>query len=44
MTPTIPDFGSRKDYEVLDDFVAKHRTSKGIKTNTSRFLLELKKP
>jgi ubiquinone/menaquinone biosynthesis C-methylase UbiE len=44
ITPTIPDFGSKKDFNILDGFIARNRTNKGIKTNTARFLLELKKP
>jgi ubiquinone/menaquinone biosynthesis C-methylase UbiE len=41
--PTIPNFGSKKDYLILEKFIQKNSTSKGIKSNTSRFLLEMKK-
>ena len=42
-TPVIPNFGTKKDYEILMNFIKKNKTAKGIKSNTSRFLLELSK-
>ena len=41
--PTIPHFGSKKDYLILGKFIQKNKTPQGIKSNTSRFLLEMKK-
>ncbi|MDD5071833.1 MAG: methyltransferase domain-containing protein, partial [Patescibacteria group bacterium] len=41
--PTIPDFGGKKDYFILEKFIQKNKTPRGIKSNTSRFLLEVKK-
>lgn len=43
-TPTIPDFGSKQDFIKLKVFVKQNKTTKGIRTNTARFLLELSKP
>ncbi|MDP2940488.1 MAG: class I SAM-dependent methyltransferase [Candidatus Omnitrophota bacterium] len=43
--PTIPEFGKhRKDYEILEKFIAKNRSPQGIKSNTARFFLEMSKP
>ncbi|WNQ10745.1 class I SAM-dependent methyltransferase [Paenibacillus aurantius] len=43
-TPIIPDFGKREqDYAILDEFIAKHRTDKGIRTNSKRFLIIARK-
>lgn len=41
--PTVPDFGQGDDYQILKKFIQKNKTSKGIKSNTSRFLLEMRK-
>jgi len=42
--PTIPEFGKySKDYEILEKFITKNRTPKGIKSNTARFFLEMTK-
>jgi ubiquinone/menaquinone biosynthesis C-methylase UbiE len=39
-TPSVPNFGSKKDYLILDKFIGK---KKKLKSNTARFLLILKK-
>lgn len=41
--PTIPNFGSKKDYKVLEKFIKQNKTKKGIKSNSARFLLVLEK-
>lgn len=42
--PTIPEFGKRsEDYKILEKFIAKNRSSEGIKSNTARFFLEMSK-
>lgn len=39
-TPTIPDFGKRKnDLEILRKFIEKNKTEKGIETNSKRFMI-----
>ncbi|WP_117161737.1 class I SAM-dependent methyltransferase [Paraliobacillus sp. X-1268] len=43
-TPTIPNFGEKStDFEILNDFIENHRTEKGIRTNSKRFLIIAKK-
>lgn len=41
--PTIPEFGRAKDYKILERFVKNNRVAKGIRSNTSRFFLEMSK-
>lgn len=41
--PTIPEFGKTNDYEILERFIKNNRVEKGIKSNTSRFFLEMSK-
>lgn len=41
--PTIPEFGKANDYEILEKFIKNNRVEKGIKSNTSRFFLEMSK-
>jgi len=41
--PTIPAFGKGNDYKILEKFTKRNHTAKGIKSNTSRFLLEMSK-
>ncbi len=41
--PTIPGFGKANDYEILEKFIKNNRVEKGIKSNTSRFFLEMSK-
>ena len=43
ITPTIPNFGTKNDYKILDNFIKNNLTTRGIKTNVARFFLELKK-
>lgn len=39
-TPTIPDFGEKKnDFKILNDFIENNQTKKGIRTNSKRFLI-----
>lgn len=39
-TPIIPDFGrDERDFKLLDDFVKKNMTDKGILTNSKRFMI-----
>ncbi|MEA1012528.1 class I SAM-dependent methyltransferase [Bacillus cereus] len=39
-TPTIPNFGQeKKDFDILDNFIENNRTTKGICTNSKRFLI-----
>jgi ubiquinone/menaquinone biosynthesis C-methylase UbiE len=43
-TPIIPYFGKeRKDFDILNAFIEKNRTKKGICTNSKRFLIIAKK-
>jgi hypothetical protein len=43
-TPIIPNFGEYdNDFDVLEQFIADHRTPTGIKTNTERFMIIAKK-
>ncbi|RCW76845.1 class I SAM-dependent methyltransferase [Saliterribacillus persicus] len=43
-TPIIPNFGqNREDFEILNDFIEKNQTEKGIRTNSKRFLIIAKK-
>lgn len=40
--PTIPEFGKQsEDYEILEKFIIKNRSPKGIESNTARFFLEM---
>ncbi len=41
--PTIPEFGNADDYKILEKFIKNNRVEKGIKSNTSRFFLEMSK-
>jgi SAM-dependent methyltransferase len=43
-TPTIPHFSLNRDRELVDEFVARYKSAKGIKSNSRRFLLEGVKP
>lgn len=39
-TPIIPNFGqSNQDYHILNEFIENNRTSKGIRTNSKRFMV-----
>jgi len=39
-TPIIPDFGqSDNDFQILQQFIADHKTEKGIRTNSERFMI-----
>ncbi|URN96256.1 MAG: class I SAM-dependent methyltransferase [Candidatus Pristimantibacillus lignocellulolyticus] len=39
-TPIIPHFGhEKKDFQILNDFIENNRTTKGICTNSKRFLI-----
>jgi hypothetical protein len=39
-TPIIPDFGlNDRDFELLNNFIANNQTSKGIVTNSNRFMI-----
>lgn len=42
-SPTIPQFGKKDDNNILKKFILKNKTTRGIKSNSSRFLIELKK-
>ncbi len=42
-TPTIHDFGKKNDEDTLKRFILQHKNARGIKSNTSRFLLEMVK-
>ncbi|RSL30551.1 class I SAM-dependent methyltransferase [Salibacterium salarium] len=43
-TPTIPNFGQdKKDFEILNGFIEKNKTEKGIMTNSKRFIIIAKK-
>jgi ubiquinone/menaquinone biosynthesis C-methylase UbiE len=43
-TPTIPNFGAEpRDFEILENYIECNRTEKGIRTNSSRFLITAKK-
>ncbi|MCA9882824.1 MAG: class I SAM-dependent methyltransferase [Anaerolineae bacterium] len=43
-TPIIPNFGDNKqDFKILADFIDAHTTSKGIKTNSKRYIIVAKK-
>lgn len=43
-TPIIPDFGKNKiDFETLEKFVKENMTTKGMKTNTKRFMITARK-
>lgn len=43
-TPTIPKFGKyKKDWDALGTFIQRNKTKHGIRSNTARFLLEMKK-
>ncbi|MDQ0232064.1 class I SAM-dependent methyltransferase [Metabacillus malikii] len=43
-TPTIPQFGEKQDdFEILEKFIRENTTSKGIRTNSKRFLIVAKK-
>jgi len=43
-TPIIPDFGQVEgDFEIFKQFIDEHRTSKGIRTNSKRFMVIAKK-
>lgn len=43
-TPIIPGFGkSKKDFGILERFIEKNKTRKGIKTNSKRFMITVKK-
>jgi len=38
--PIIPDFGqSDSDFQILQQFIADHKTEKGIRTNSERFMI-----
>jgi len=43
ITPTIPNFGTKNDFKILDNFIKNNLTTKGIKTNAARLFLEFKK-
>lgn len=39
-TPTIPNFGEMEhDFAILDQFISANQTSKGIRTNSKRFMI-----
>jgi SAM-dependent methyltransferase len=39
-TPIIPNFGqSNQDFHIFNEFIERNRTSKGIRTNSKRFLI-----
>ena len=41
--PTILGFGKTNDYDILERFIKNNRATEGIKSNTSRFFLEMSK-
>lgn len=43
MSPVMPDFDLRKEKILLDKFVEKNQTKNGIKSNSARFLVMMKK-
>lgn len=43
-TPIIPNFGQHEaDFSILHQFIADHKTDKGIRTNSERFMIIAKK-
>ncbi|GIO25193.1 class I SAM-dependent methyltransferase [Oceanobacillus sp. J11TS1] len=43
-TPIVPNFGhDKKDFKLLNEFIVKNKTEKGIMTNSKRFLIVAKK-
>lgn len=43
ISPVIPNFDLRKEKSLIDKFVRKNQTKKGIKSNSARFLVIMKK-
>jgi len=42
-SPVVPDYGRKNDKIIFENFSNKNKTNKGIRSNTSRFFMEMKK-
>lgn len=43
LTPVIPDYDCKKEQVLTKDFVEKYKTSKGIESNSARYLITMEK-